>query len=200
MMEKKTNESLLIDYVGGDGEAFDTLHDRLDVSISSFIKRSVKDRDVWKDLTQALWEKLIINSGSIASKIMDAEAHFELKPYLFRMAVNLVNDHYRLSATKYSMVTNSQAPGGGDLLASLPDGEQISPDSAVSLRELSTCIERRLVMVSEEFRSTFEITRDNILSYAEAAETLNLSIETIKSRVKTVLKKIRPCLEMHHDQ
>jgi len=199
-MEKKTNESLLIDYVDGDGKAFDTLYDRFDVSIYSFIKRSAKDPDVSAELTQALWEKLIINSGSFASKIMDPETHFELKPYLFRMAANLVNDHYRLSVTKYSLATNSQTPDGEDLLASLPDGEQISPENAGSLQELSACIERRLALVSEEFRSTFELTRDNILSYAEAAETLNLSIETIKSRVKTVLKKIRPCLEMHHDQ
>jgi RNA polymerase sigma-70 factor, ECF subfamily len=198
-MVKKTNESLLIAYVGGDGEAFDTLFERLNVSIASYIKKSSKSRDVSKDLTQTLWERLIINSGSIASKIKDPNTHFELKPYLFKIARNLVNDHYRLSATKYSFVTNSHAPDGEDLVASLPNVEQTSPESEVNLQELSICIERRLALVSEEFRSTFELTRDNILSYAEAAETLNLSVETIKSRVKTVLKKIRPCLEMHHD-
>ena len=82
----------------------------------------------------------------------------------------------------------------------LADDNQISPEDAGILQELSNCIERRLATVSDEFRNTFELTRDNILSYAEAAETFNLSIETIKSRVKTVLKKIRPCLKMHNDQ
>lgn len=199
-MKDTTDESLLTGYANGDIKAFDTLYARYNVSIYSYIKKSARNPDVAAELTQAFWEKLIKNTDSIATKISEADPPFALKPYLFRMAMNLVNDHYRLSDTKVSLAANSQDTDGDDPMGSLADENQVSPEEASILQELSNCIEHRLAKVSEEFRSTFELTRDNMLSYAEAAETLNLSVETIKSRVKTVLKKIRPCLEMHYDQ
>ena len=199
-MKDETDESLMARYATGDIKAFDTLYARHNVSIYSYIKKSAKDPDVAAELTQALWEKLIKNTDSLSSRISEAVPPFALKPYLFRMADNLINDHYRLSDTKVSSAANSPSPDGDDPMVLLADDNQISPEDAGILQELSNCIERRLATVSDEFRNTFELTRDNILSYAEAAETFNLSIETIKSRVKTVLKKIRPCLKMHNDQ
>jgi hypothetical protein len=51
--------------------------------------------------------------------------------------------------------------------------------------------------VSTDFERTFSITRDNCVSYSEAAIVFGVSIETVKSRVKTVLKIIKPCLESY---
>jgi RNA polymerase sigma factor (sigma-70 family) len=190
-----TDEVLILGIASGAIESFDTLFRRYEVSIYGYIRRSVTDPEISADLTQTVWEKVFARSEDMAARIQDPSKEFGFKPYLFRMATNLINDHYRSPVVKYS--TNPRQSDGNDdidVFNAVPSTE-ISPEGSMVLEELGNCIDGKMTRVSTEFKRTFDMTRDNAVSYSEASQALGVSAETIRSRVKAVLKLIKPCLE-----
>ena len=190
-----TDEVLLLGFASGTIESFDTLFRRYDVSIYGYVRRSVADPDISAELTQTVWEKVIARTEDMAARIQDPSKEFGFKPYLFKMATNLINDHYRSPVEKYS-VNPRQSDGndGVDASTGLPSTE-MSPEDFMAVEELGKCIDGKMTKVSPDFKRTFDMTRDNAVSYTEASHILGVSAETVRSRVKAVLKQIKPCLE-----
>ncbi len=190
-----TDEVLILGFVSGTIESFDTLFRRYDVSIYGYIRRSVTDPDISADLKQTVWEKVIARTEDMAARIQDPSNEFRFKPYLFKMATNLINDHYRSPVVKYS-ANPRQSDGNDDVdvSAGVPSTE-MSPEDFMALEDLGKCIDGKMTRVSPEFKRTFDMTRDNAVSYREASQALGVSAETVRSRVKAVLKLIKPCLE-----
>jgi RNA polymerase sigma factor (sigma-70 family) len=189
-----TDEVLVLGFASGTIESFDTLFRRYDVSIYGYIRRSVTDPDISADLTQTVWEKVIARTEDMAARIQDPSKEFGFKPYLFKMATNLINDHYRSPVVKYSSSPAQSASNDDEVFSSVQSNE-MSPENFMGLEELGKCIDGKMARVSPESKRTFDMTRDNAASYTEAALALGVSAETIRSRVKVVLKLIKPCLE-----
>ena len=190
-----TDEVLILGFASGAIESFDTLFRRYDVSIYGYIRRSVTDPDISADLAQTVWEKVIARTEDMAARIQDPSNEFSFKPYMFKMATNLINDHYRSPVVKYS-ANPRQSDGNDDVdvFTGVPSTEMSSED-LMALEELGKCVDGKMTRVSLEFKRTFDMTRDNAVSYTEASQALGVSAETIRSRVKSVLKLIKPCLE-----
>jgi len=195
-MIELTDESLLIRYGAGDILKFDILYRRHKDVVYRYITGLTKNPDTAAELTQLVWEKVIRNAGSLVDKIRDPNVQFVFKPFLFTIAMNTVRDHYRLAHTRHANQMNVTELDGTRSSEIVIDDITLEPEKKLHLDELRGCIDRGLDNVTESFRNTFEITRDNYLSYAEAAIVMSVSTETVKSRVKTVLKKIKPCLEL----
>lgn len=194
-MDEIADEDLFLGFSVGKSGLFDTLFDRYDVSIYGYVKRSVLDGEIAQEITQSLWEKLIRKSADIADKIKDSDIDFRLKPYVFTMATNLINDHFRSTGTKVvsKSVSIDQSENPDEYMP--VDDQATRTQHGLALDELGNCINRKLIRVSNKMRQTFEITRDGALTYTEAADVLGVSAESIRSRVKHVLKLIKPCLE-----
>ena len=193
------DEDLFVGFSIGKSGCFDTLFSRYDVCVYGYIKRNVVNDATAQEITQTLWEKLIDKSTHIASKIQDPGIEFQLKPYVFTMAKNLIADQFRSPEAKLHSHASS--------LEEIENPDAIVPSDTTDARtlhgllidELGQCIERKMTKISDEMRQTFEMTRDGALTYSQAAKALDVSTETIRSRVKTVLMKIKPCLEEFRD-
>ena len=194
-MDEISDEDLLLGFSKGKEGFFDTLFDRYNVPIYGYIRRTVLDEGYSQDIVQSLWERLIKNSTKIGDKIEAQDVEFHLKPYVFTMATNLINDHYRSPSIKIDSRTDS--------FEGIDKAEEFAPVDDQAMRthhdlvieELRLCVERRVCKVSAEMRQTYAITRDGGMTYGAAAEIFGVSVESIRSRVKNVLKVIKPCLE-----
>lgn len=195
-MDEKSCEMLFVRYADGDFNAFQMLYDRHKGAVKGFILSLVNDTPLAEDIYQAVWERLIKSSIRLKAAIISSENSFSLKSYLFKIAHNLINDAGRSASREgvYFAVLPQNAPQ----LDAADESCSSAPDQ-IALEQLTNCVQRRLSGFKPGFLDAFYLTRDGYLSYFEAAEALAINIETLRSRIKSVLTSIKPCLENHKD-
>lgn len=180
-----TDEELLQRYAQGDSEAMTELYMRLKTGLYSYIYNRVQDKQTADDIMQDTWFKLIKDTGRIVAFIEDELLPFSLRPYLYRMAGNRTIDFYR---------TEGRLQELGDEETYLVSGTG-NPGQSLADRELANCMERRMRPLRMKLHEAFWLTRDEAMSYEQAALALGVAKETVKDWVKQVLKSIRPCRE-----
>jgi RNA polymerase sigma factor (sigma-70 family) len=180
-----TEEELLQHYAQGHSEGMTELYLRLKTGMYSYVYNRVQDPHLTEDIMQDVWSKLITEADRIAEFVDDDVLQFSLRAYLYRMAGNRIIDHYRSS-------NRLQELGGEEeyLVSGTPDLTQ-----SLSDRELVYCMEQRMRHLRVKLHEAFWLTRDESMTYQQAALALGVAKETVKDWVKQVLKAIRPCRE-----
>ena len=90
-MENQIEDSVLVrDYISGDEKSLETLINRHNQRVTSFIYSKVLDRDITEDIFQDTFIKVIktLKKGSYSE-----EGKF--LPWVMRIAHNLIIDHFR---------------------------------------------------------------------------------------------------------
>ena len=106
--------------------------------------------------------------------------HSSLKAYLFRAVKNKVLDIYAHQAAVRKFHST------------LDVNISISPeDDAAREQELMRLIEQEVSQLPEQMRMVFNMSRMEEKSNAEIAETLDISVNTVKTHLGRALKKIR---------
>ena len=180
-----TDEELLQHYAMGHSEGMTELYLRLKTSLYSYIYNRVKDANLADDIMQDVWSKLITETDRIVEFVDDDVLQFSLRPYLYRMAGNRVTDYYRASGRLQSLGDDENY-----LVSDMPDPTQSLVD-----REFAYCLERRMRPLRLKLHEAFWLTRDESMTYKQAALALGVATETVKDWVRQVLKAIRPCRE-----
>jgi len=180
-----TDEELLQRYALGDSGAMTELYLRLKAGMFSYIYNRVQDTDVAEDIMQDVWSRLILETERIVNFVDDDVLPFSLKAYLYRMAGNRVIDHYRASGRLQRLGDEEELLASSD-----PDLSQDVAD-----RHLFRCLQRRMRPLRLKLQEAFWLTRDESMTYQQAALALGVAQETVKDWVKQVLKAIRPCRE-----
>ena len=188
----RPSEELLYAYAEGDVSAFEELYHRHKESIKYYIYSKTRDLAASDDITQLVWERVFKSAKRLKEQHSEAAGTFSFKPYLYRIAQNLINDRWRSDRV---VPVSSLSKISGDDLVSIEDSESIQAPDLISLEELTSCVESKLEKFKQGFVDAFRLTRDGHLGYSEAAELLGINVETLRSRVKSVLLGIKPCLE-----
>lgn len=184
-----TDEELLQRYSRGEGPALEELYFRYKAPLYSYIENQVRDRSAADDIMQDTWIKLIWNASHIAEMIGDEAVSFQLKPYLYRMAKNLVIDHFRAQSWLVELGEEE----------TYVERRVQPPEGAIAIDELHACLEKRMRPLRHDQRDAFWLTRDGRLTYQQAAGACGVATETVKDWVKAVLTAIRPCREEYDD-
>ena len=186
-MTKLTDKELVRAYANGDNVAFDTLLNRYEKSVFSYILHTVKDEDLANDIFQETFVKAItvIRQGRY-------EDNGKFGAWLTRVAHNLIIDHYRRN--KAENTVSNDADKERDLLndralceASIEDTlcqNQLSRDLRRLVKELPDT-QRQVLMM--------RIYRD--MSFKEIAEETGVSINTALGRMRYALKNMRRLAE-----
>ena len=182
MLIKQTDEQLVAAYANGNNEAFDTLLNRHQTQVFSYIMRIVRNRDLANDIFQETFVKAIttIRQG----RYTDAG---KFGAWVNRIAHNLVIDFYRQEKSEN---TTSTDEGEMDILnrADLSEGtvedvivnEQIRKDVRRIIRELPKT--QRDVLVMRYYRN---------LSFKQIADMTGVSINTALGRMRYALINMR---------
>jgi RNA polymerase sigma-70 factor (ECF subfamily) len=178
MTAETTDEDLMSSYARGDLRAFETLYARHRGPLYRFILRSVSDRATADELFQETWSRLVA-----ARERYQPAAKFST--WLLQIAHNLIVDQFRRRRP------TAGAEETEVVLARLDAPEHERPEQQLSEFEQR----RRLALALEELppeqREAFLLRAEQSLGLDEIAEITGVGRETVKSRLRYALVKLR---------
>lgn len=170
------DEVLYRHYRGGDLGAFEALYQRYRKSLYGYLLRMVPEDA--EDLYQDTWSRLI-----------HAKQGFQegsLRAYLFQIARNLIIDRHRRA--RLQLVDDEEALGRSE-------DARPGPDTQVHDADCHRRLLDEIGALPHEQREAFLFKEEGGLSLEQIAGLLSVGRETIKSRLRYALKRLRTALE-----
>lgn len=178
MGSEKTDEELMLAYAGGDLLAFEMLYRRHRGMLYRFLLRTLRHRADADELFQDTWSRLIAARGRYR-----VEAKFTT--WLLQIAHNLIVDRFRRQRPQASEEETDAVLRKLDA----PDSDQ--PDRVLTEFEQRRRLQLALEELPEEQRVAFLLRIESGLGLDEIAEITGAGRETVKSRLRYALARIR---------
>lgn len=177
MQAEPTDEDLMKAYGAGDAAAFETLYSRHRGPLFRFMLRQLREHATAEELYQDVWQRVIT-----ARERYRPEAKFST--WLYQIAHNRLTDHWR--AQSHRPVAPEDAT----------ERAEREPDPQTPERQLSAFEERRrLQLALEELpadqRETVLLRLEQELSLEEIGRITGVGRETVKSRLRYAMDKLR---------
>jgi RNA polymerase sigma-70 factor (ECF subfamily) len=175
LMREHTDEQLMQQYAKGNARAFDQLYARHRGPLFRYFNRQVNDAATANDLYQGAWEKIIR-----ARQKYRPSAPF--KVWLYTIAHNHLVDHYRRMQPVDSAQTDTlvdHRPGPVQGVIDIEKNEQLQPG---------------INALPEEQKHTLLLKLETGLRMEEIARVTGVSRETVKSRLRYAVYKLKRSL------
>lgn len=171
----------------GDRKAFKALAERYYPRIYRMLLAMTHREDAALDLTQDTFVKALQGIGSF-------EMGSSFYTWLYRIAHNVFLDKYRRDRTAGPAKEFDDAVGGS-VSEGAPIGRPLEPSRAVEAQERLDVVREALDQLKPEHRQILVLREMEDLSYEEIAQTLDLKIGTVMSRLFAARMKLREILE-----
>jgi len=175
----------------GDANAFDTLANRYASDIYGLLFRLTQDAEEASDLTQ----ETFLSALKAISKF---RGEADLKTWLFRIAINESRNRFRWWKRRRRDVTISLDVTIGESDTPLSEtfpSDALNPEEKTLRGEREKILREALNDLPEIFREAVVLCDIEGLSYEEIAQTLEVNIGTIKSRIARGRDELRRKLE-----
>jgi len=175
--------ALMLAYAAGDAAAFDALYSRHKGGVYRYLVRHCGQAGTADELFQDVWMNVI---RARATYVPSAR----FTTWLYRIAHNRLVDHWRESGR----VEFAPAQGDDDdcdPLDAIPAARTEEPDARADAREQSARLAAALRGLPAVQRDAFLLHQEGGLALAEIAELTGAGIETVKSRIRYALAKLR---------
>jgi RNA polymerase sigma-70 factor (ECF subfamily) len=194
MLDNAPDEDLMVKYQQGEVRAFELLLSRHRKPVFNFILRFVGDRETAEDLLQETFMRVI--KGAEAYK---RQAKFTT--WLYTIARNLCVDQTR--RRKHRRHASLDAPmaaseDSGTLMDVIPGNEMASDRKSVN-KQLHETMQRAIAGLSEEQREVFLMREFLDMPFKQISEVVGVPENTVKSRMRYALEKLRLELDEYKD-
>ena len=180
MTDARTDDDLMLAYGHGDVRAFEVLYERYRQPLYRYLYHALGNRALADDLYQDIW-----------SRIIDARSRFRkgngFKRFLFRIAHNRLVDHWRQ--------LDRQRPAADHYLERLAEDDERSPEAHTRRDQQAEQLRRALLKLPPEQRQAFLLQQEAGLSLADIAAHDGIGRETVKSRLRYAVKRLRQLLK-----
>lgn len=189
---------LMLRYAGGDLQAFATLYSRHRAALYRYLARHVRERAAADDLFQEVWSRIVAHRA-------DYEPRAKFSTFLYRIAHNCCVDYRRRAAARpHHEPCDEELRGGWRQDPSrqreedareaprAPDGDL--PDTRAEQAELLARYRAALGRLPPEQRDVFLLYEQSELSLGEIAAITGVGAETVKSRLRYAIAKLRNAL------
>lgn len=184
-VDAQTDDAFLMKrYRDGDVAAFEALYARHKGPLYRYLLHQCRPKDAAGDVFQEVWSRLIANRGRY-------EVRATFKTFLYRIAHHCVIDHYRLRARKRAdrmEAIDSYIDNGSEMLATAAHDQ---PEAQTSQAQMENAFRQALTELPEEQRTVFLLFEESGLGLKEIADITGASAETVKSRLRYALAKLR---------
>ncbi|HEY0721733.1 MAG TPA: sigma-70 family RNA polymerase sigma factor [Gammaproteobacteria bacterium] len=175
-----SDEVLISRYFGGEMPAFETLYSRYRAPLYRFMLRSLRSKAEVEDLYHEVWSRIITASQRFSDATPGA-----FRAYLYQIARHLLIDRGRRATLQ---------------LVEADDPPEVASDAPAPDEQLhyADCGERLLLAIDglpAEQREAFLLKEESGLSLEQIAALVSAGRETIKSRLRYAMKKLRELLE-----
>lgn len=179
MDQPSSDEDLMLRYRDGDVRAFEDLYARHRGGVFRYVLRQVGFRPAAEEVFQEVWTNIISSRARYR-----VEARFAT--FLYRVAHNCVIDHFRRKPPLQLIALD-----GADEAMQVTGPQQEQPERAVARRQAARQLLRALAMLPDEQREAFLLHEEGGLKLEEIADVTGVGRETVKSRLRYALAKLR---------
>jgi len=175
----------------GERAAFDRLIEERSGEVYALLYRLTEDAEEARDLTQETFLRVF---QSIDRFRGDAD----LKTWIYRIAVNQARNRWRWWRRRRRDATlslDAQREGQESPLGLRLRAETASPEQETLEHEREAILRRALRSLGRSYRETVVLRDVEGLSYEEIAQTLEISVGTVKSRLARGRLELRRKLE-----
>ncbi|MFZ5757138.1 MAG: sigma-70 family RNA polymerase sigma factor [Pseudomonadota bacterium] len=183
MTDSPTDEQLMLAFQGGDARAFETLYRRYRGTLYRFLVRQAGSSAAGDELYQDVWMTLVKQRERW-------QPTATLKTYLYRIAHSRIVDHFRRQGRERGFLLVSLDADG----APEPVCDTASADSAWTQQGTADAVRRCLDALPPEQREAFLMKEESELGLNDIAEATGVGPETVKSRVRYAIARLRQCL------
>lgn len=194
MLRDEADETLMIMYQKGEVRAFEILLERHRKPVYNFILRYVGSRELAEDLLQDTFLRVIKGAGNYQRKA-------KFTTWLYTIARNLcVDQSRRKKHRKHASLDQpmTRKEDSSTLLEVLPGDDMPSDRKAVS-RQLHTTLHRAIAALPDDQREVFLMREFLSMPFKDIAEVVGVPENTVKSRMRYALEKLRLELEEYRD-
>ena len=174
-MREMTDEQLMQQYAHGNAKAFDQLYARHRGALYRYFRRQVRDEATANDLYQGVWEKIIRARRKYRSSS-------PFTAWMFRIAHNHLVDHYRRTQPLTTAEMDSLADQRPEPVQHAVDGQQWQH------------LQENIAALPPEQRNTLLLKLETGLKMEEIANLTGVSRETVKSRLRYAVNKLKRSL------
>lgn len=183
-MHEMSDEQLMAAAMAGDQMALAVLVTRYHTPLLGYLSRLAGgDRPLAEDLSQETFVRVL------RQRTYSGDRPF--KPWLYRIATNLARDHYRTAEVRQRGATGEDAQS----LLEISDSDP-GPEARALAAEQGGEVRAALAQLSEEYRVVVVLRFYQGFSLHEIAETLQIPLGTVKSRLSVGLHRLRTKLTL----
>ncbi|MBT8135697.1 MAG: RNA polymerase sigma factor [Gammaproteobacteria bacterium] len=181
MLQTGDDRDLMLRYRDGDAGAFETLYSRHKGALYRYLLRQCNHAANAEEIFQEVWIRVIRSRERY-------EARAKFTTWLFQIARNCFIDHVRKQGR--SAVDLSAAAEPDELHAATGN-----PESATALSQAGARLAAAIAQLPGEQREAFLLRTEGDFDLAEIAEITGVGRETVKSRLRYAMRKLRNALE-----
>lgn len=175
-LEKTDRDAqLMLAYAGGDVQAFNTLYRKHKDALYRFFLRQCGSQALSEELYQEVWLRVIK-----AREQYEQKARFST--WLYRIAHNILIDHFR------KPLAENHADGD---IEHIPDNASNDPALILDSQEKIARFRIQLRTLPKEQLEVFLLKEEAGLSLQDIAMTVGESRETVKSRLRYAVNKLK---------
>lgn len=176
-VQTPSDETLMLAYASGDGVAFAELYERHRARLFHYLLGQLRDRPLAEELFQDVWQRVVH-----ARTGWKPEAAFAT--WLFRIAHNRLNDHWR--AARHRPLAPDDADERTARLADARTPELLADEQAQRQQ-----LRRALAELPPEQQEVVILRLEQELSLEEIGQITGVGRETVKSRLRYAMDKLR---------
>src|SRR5688572_13620132 len=177
--EAARDEDLMLAYRDGNAAAFDQLYRRHKGPLYRYLLRQCRDAAAAEELFQDVWMNLVRARASYT-----VTARFST--YLYRLAHNRLIDHYRRRGPQARVSFDDEGAA-----LEVPAGREAEPHIAFEARAQAARVLAALETLPAAQREAFVLQHEAGLTLEEIAEATGAGRETVKSRLRYAMAKLR---------
>lgn len=182
-MENRSDEQLITDYLKNDEKALEILIGRYLKPIYSFIHHFVGNGQEAEDITQEVFIRIWRN-------LKKFNPEYKFKTWIFAIAKNACFDwQKKKKAIPFSVLNNEKELSFSE---NIKDTAPL-PNELFEKQDIAATINKALESLSSKYRMVLFFRYNHHFTFREIAETLEESINTVKSRHRrgiVLLKKL----------
>ena len=179
------DEDLMQAYAAGDAAAFDALYGRHKGGVYRYFVRHCGNSGTADELFQDVWMSVIRVRSTY-------QPTAKFSTWIYRIAHNRLIDHWRATGqVEFVAAGVSDGDDDDDPLATVAGARNDEPEVRASVREISQRLRAALAALPPAQRDVFLLHQEGGLALAEIAELTATGVETVKSRLRYALAKLR---------